>query len=66
MSLRVALITETFLPTVNGIVKTLCILMDYLESAGIKRILFGPEGGSHDNAATKVVGLLATLLPFYP
>jgi len=66
MSLRVALITETFLPTVNGIVKTLCILMDYLESAGIESILFAPEGGSHDNAATKVVGLLATLLPFYP
>lgn len=64
--MRIALFTETFLPKVDGIVNTLCHLLDHLEERGHPSILFAPRGGPERYAATEVVGIGGLPLPLYP
>ena len=42
--LRIALFTETFLPKVDGIVNTLCHLLDHLDEREHASLLFAPRG----------------------
>ena len=42
--LRIALFTETFLPKVDGIVNTLCHLLDHLAGREHASLLFAPQG----------------------
>ncbi|MFN8465011.1 MAG: glycosyltransferase family 1 protein [Caldilineaceae bacterium] len=64
--MRVALFTETFLPKVDGIVNTLCHLLEHLAARGHESILFAPDGGPAQFAQTRVYGLPSMPLPFYP
>lgn len=64
--MRLALTTETFLPKIDGIVNTLCHLLGHLKQRGVESLLFAPDGGPNRYAATRVVGLPARALPFYP
>lgn len=43
--LRIAIVTENFLPKVDGVTRTLARLLDYLREHGHEAILLGPEGG---------------------
>ncbi len=64
--MRIALFTETFLPKVDGIVNTLCHLLDHLALRGHSSLLFAPAGGPRRYAHTPVIGLPAIPAPFYP
>jgi phosphatidylinositol alpha 1,6-mannosyltransferase len=64
--MRIALTTETWLPSHDGITRTLCRLLEHLEQHGHEALLFAPEGGDDRYGATRVVGLPARGLPVYP
>lgn len=64
--MRIALVTETFLPKVDGIVNTLCHLLEHLGRRGHKSMLLAPAGGPARFAETEVVGLRAVPFPLYP
>lgn len=64
--MRVALITETFLPNVNGVVTTLCRLLDHLQARGHEVLLFAPEGAPSRYAGAQIVPLRGAPLPMYP
>jgi glycosyltransferase involved in cell wall biosynthesis len=63
--MRIALFTETFLPKVDGVVNTLCHLLDHLSLREHESLLFAPEGGPARYADTRVLGLAAYGLPGY-
>lgn len=64
--MRIAIFTETFLPKVDGIVNTLCHLLDHLARHDHQSILFAPEGGPEKVARTPVIGLKGYDFPLYP
>lgn len=64
--MRIALLTETFLPKFDGVVKSLCHLLDHLEKLGHESILLAPEGSPPKYAATTIVPLKSQRLIFYP
>jgi glycosyltransferase involved in cell wall biosynthesis len=63
--MRIAFFTETFLPKIDGIVNTLCYLLDHLSDRGHASLLFAPRGGPTQFAATPVVGLRGLRFPLY-
>lgn len=65
--MRVAIITETFLPKVDGIVKVTCLLLDHLSKRGIEALVIAPRYG--DNARyndVPVHSLPSLSFPLYP
>jgi phosphatidylinositol alpha 1,6-mannosyltransferase len=64
--MRIALFTETFLPKVDGVVNTLCHLLDHLAEREHASLLFAPQGSVRRYAKTAVVTLPAAPWPFYP
>jgi phosphatidylinositol alpha 1,6-mannosyltransferase len=64
--MRIALITETFLPNVNGVVTTLCRLLEYLQRQGHAALVFAPEGTPTEYAGAQIVPLAGQPLPIYP
>ena len=64
--MRIALTTETFLPKTDGIVTTLCHLLDHLQIRGHESMVFAPEGGPRRYAASEVIGLRSRRFPLYP
>lgn len=64
--MRIALFTEVFLPKTDGVVNTLCHLLEHLARRGHRSILFAPDGGYAHYAETPVVGLPALPIPLYP
>lgn len=64
--MRIAFFTETFLPKIDGIVNTLCHLLDHLAARGHASLLFAPAGGPLKYANTPVIGLAGIPFPLYP
>src|SRR5262245_141334 len=64
--MRVALFSETFLPKVDGIANTLCMMLEHLEGVGVESLLFAPAGAPDRYAATRVVALGGLRFPLYP
>jgi glycosyltransferase involved in cell wall biosynthesis len=64
--MRLALFTETFLPKVDGIVNTLCHLLEHLDARGHETLLFAPEGGPKQFAGAPVHSLPAARFVLYP
>jgi phosphatidylinositol alpha 1,6-mannosyltransferase len=64
--MRIAIFTETFLPKVDGIVNTLCHLLEHLVVRGHQALVFAPEGGPSTYAHSRVIGLPAIPFPIYP
>lgn len=64
--MRIALLTETFLPNINGVVTTLCRLIEYLGKHDHDILLFAPEGSPHSYAGASIVPLRGIPLPHYP
>ena len=62
--MRIALITETFLPDVNGVVTTLCRLLEYCRDHGHETILFAPHDAPASFADAEIVPLRGVPLPF--
>lgn len=64
--MRIALFTETFLPKIDGIVNTLCYLLDHLTKRGHTSLLFAPEEAPVRYNNTQVIGLPGIAFPLYP
>ncbi|ABU59194.1 glycosyltransferase family 4 protein [Roseiflexus castenholzii] len=64
--MRIALITETFLPNVNGIVTTLCRLLEHVQHEGHEALLFAPQGAPEHYAGAQVIPLRGIPFPLYP
>ena len=65
--MRVAIITETFLPKVDGIVKVCCLLLDHLARRGIEAIVIAPRYGQLSHYRDSPIHSLPSLsIPLYP
>jgi glycosyltransferase involved in cell wall biosynthesis len=64
--MRIALMSETFLPDVNGVTRTICHILDHLQAEGHRALLFAPWGAPGDYAGFEVVPLTGVPLPMYP
>ncbi|MCY3865373.1 MAG: glycosyltransferase family 1 protein [Chloroflexi bacterium] len=65
--MRVAIISETFLPKVDGIVKVACLLLDHLSRRGIEALVIAPrygDGASYNDVP--VHSLPSLSFPLYP
>ncbi len=51
--MRIALFTEVFLPKIDGVVNTLCRLLEHLAQREHTAILFAPSGGPDWYAGTR-------------
>src|SRR4026208_2161217 len=64
--MRIALIVETFLPDVNGVVTTLCQLLEDLREHGPQALVFAPYDAPTSFAGAEIVPLRGVPLPLYP
>jgi len=64
--MRIAIITENFLPKLDGVTRTIARLLEYLQATGHQALLLGPESGMERYAGAEVVGTVGVPLPFYP
>src|SRR5215469_18320153 len=64
--MRVAIITENFLPKLDGVTRTLARLLEHLQGGGHQALLLGPESGMTEYAGAEVVGTAGVPLFFYP
>jgi phosphatidylinositol alpha 1,6-mannosyltransferase len=64
--MRIALITETFLPKIDGITVTVCRFLDFLAEQDCETLLLAPAGGPAKYARTPVIGMRGYPMPRYP
>src|SRR5579883_2197976 len=64
--MRIALVTENFLPKLDGVTRTLAMLLEHLQRQGHKAIVLGPEGALRSYAGARVFGAPGFPIPFYP
>ncbi|SCV70491.1 BQ2448_1885 [Microbotryum intermedium] len=55
-SLRIAIVTENFLPKVDGVTRTLAMLLEHLQKEGHEALVLGPDSGMTSYAGHEVVG----------
>lgn len=63
--MRIAMVAETFLPKVDGIVNTLCHLLEHLAAEGHQVLVLAPSGAPERHAGHPVLGFPAVRLPGY-
>src|ERR1700694_1204881 len=64
--MRVAIITENFLPKLDGVTRTLARLLEHLQTGGHQVLLLGPDSGMAEYAGAEVIGTAGLPFPFYP
>jgi glycosyltransferase involved in cell wall biosynthesis len=64
--MRVAIITENFLPKLDGVTRTLARLLEHLQVQGHEALVLGPDSGMDEYAGAEIVGTAGLPLPFYP
>lgn len=64
--MRIALFTETFLPRIDGVVTTLCYLLEHIRKRQHEAILFSPITDQSIYAGTPVVSYAGFPFPLYP
>ncbi|MCS6773785.1 MAG: glycosyltransferase family 1 protein [Thermoflexales bacterium] len=64
--MRIALVTETFLPRVDGVTNTLCRLLEHLALRGYETLLFAPAGAPPSYARTPIIALDGWRFAPYP
>jgi glycosyltransferase involved in cell wall biosynthesis len=64
--MRIALITENFLPKLDGVTHTLARLLEHLQANRHQALLLGPDSGMEHYAGAEIVGTAGFPLPFYP
>ncbi|RLL48259.1 glycosyltransferase family 1 protein [Oceanobacillus piezotolerans] len=63
--MRIALVTETFLPSTDGVVTRLTQAIKYLQRQGHEVLVIAPDLGVYEYEGAKVVGIKPITLPFY-
>jgi glycosyltransferase involved in cell wall biosynthesis len=64
--MRIAIVTENFLPKLDGVTRTLAVLLEYLHARQHQVLVLGPESGMEEYAGAEVIGTAGVPLPFYP
>jgi glycosyltransferase involved in cell wall biosynthesis len=64
--MRIAIITENFLPKLDGVTRTLARLLEHLQRNGHQALLLGPESGMSEYAGAEILGTAGVPLFFYP
>jgi glycosyltransferase involved in cell wall biosynthesis len=64
--MRIAFVTEVFLPAVDGVVTRLRHTLEELERAGDEVLVLAPAGGPSNYAGAEVVAMPALPMPLYP
>ncbi|KLT45009.1 UDP-Glycosyltransferase/glycogen phosphorylase [Cutaneotrichosporon oleaginosum] len=64
--LRIVIVTENFLPKVDGVTRTLARLLEHLEREGHQCMLLGPGTGMSHYASHPLVGTAGVPLVVYP
>lgn len=64
--MRVAIVTEVFMPAVDGVVTRLRRTLEELQRAGDEVLVIAPEGGPRTYAGAPVIGLRPLTMPLYP
>lgn len=64
--LRIALVTETFLPKVDGVVTRLVATLQALERLGHEVLVLAPPGAPDSSAGARVVAASGLPFPWYP
>lgn len=62
--MRIAILTDTYLPQINGVTNTISQLVDFLDRNGYDYCLFAPEDGPKIDRRVNYMRSLS--LPFYP
>ncbi len=64
--MRIAIITENFLPKLDGVTRTLARLLEHLQTNGHDVLLLGPDSGMEKYAGAELIGTAGLPFPFYP
>jgi glycosyltransferase involved in cell wall biosynthesis len=64
--MKIAMVTETFLPKIDGIVTMLTRSVEELQARGDEVLIFAPSGGPAEIFGARVVSLPSIPFPFYP
>ncbi|WIG57594.1 MAG: hypothetical protein OJF49_000339 [Ktedonobacterales bacterium] len=64
--MRIAIVTENFLPKLDGVTRTLATMLEHFQRCGHKAIVLGPEGAPHRYAGARVYAARGVPLPMYP
>lgn len=64
--MRIAIVTEVFMPAVDGVVTRLRRTLEELQRAGDDVVLVAPAGGPDSYAGVPVVGVREMRMPLYP
>ena len=64
--MRIALMTESFLPKIDGIVTMLTKTVECLRRNGDEVLIFAPNGGPSELFGAEVAGMPSTPFPLYP
>lgn len=64
--MRIAIITENFLPKVDGVTRTLARLLEHLQQTSHQVLLLGPETQLQKYAGARLVGTIGIPFVLYP
>ncbi|HEX3985476.1 MAG TPA: glycosyltransferase [Acidobacteriaceae bacterium] len=64
--MRIAIVTETFLPKIDGIVTMVLNTVACLRARGDEVLVFAPGGGPQAVCGAQVIGMPSVRFPFYP
>lgn len=64
--MRIAIVTENFLPKVDGVTRTLSMLLQHVRLRGHRAIVLGPTGAPRRYAGARVFSAPGVPIPFYP
>lgn len=64
-AVRVVIVTESFLPRVNGVTNSVCRVLEYLAGRGHEVLVVAPGDGPGGHAGRPVRWTPGAALPFY-